>query len=165
MNGESVDIYGFEVAFQRKLDFFRSQFLRNFGVYVNYTYTDSKTKGIFSEDGDERTGLKLPGTAPHMLNASLSWENERFSARVSLNYAGSYLDEVGGDAFEDRYYDEQLFVDANASYRITRWMRLFAEANNLTNQPLRYYQSGVRNRTAQMEYYKPTYTLGLKFEF
>ncbi len=44
-------------------------------------------------------------------------------------------------------------------------MRLFAEANNLTNQPLRYYQGGVRNRTAQMEYYKPTCTLGLKFEF
>ena len=165
MNGESVGIYGFEVAFQRRLDFFRSQFLRNFGIYVNYTYTDSKTKGIFSEDGDERSGLKLPGTAPHMANASLSWENARFSARVSLSYSGSYLDEVGGDAFEDRYYDEQLFLDANASWRITPWMRLFAEANNLTNQPLRYYQGGVRNRTAQMEYYKPTCTLGLKFEF
>ncbi len=165
MNGESVGIYGFEVGFQRKLDFFRSSFLRNFGVYLNYTYTDSKTKGIFNEDGEERTDVELPGTAPHMANASLSWENANFSARVSLNYSGSYLDEVGGDAFEDRYYDEQLFLDANASYRFTPWMRLFAEANNLTNQPLRYYQSGVRNRTAQLEYYKPTYTLGLKFEF
>ncbi len=165
MNGESVSLYGFEAAFQRKLDFFASPFLRNFSVYLNYTYTDSKTKGIFSEDGDERKGLKLPGTAPHMFNASLSWENARFSARVSLNYTGSYLDEVGGDAFEDRYYDRQVFLDANASYRFGGRMRLFVEANNLLDTPLCYYQSGVRNRLAQMEYYKATYTMGLKFEF
>ncbi len=165
MNGENVNIFGFEIAFQRKLDFFRSQFLRNFGIYLNYTYTDSKTKGIYNEDGEQRTDVKLPGTAPHMLNASLSWENERLSARVSLNYTGDYIDEVGGSAFEDRYYDRQLFLDANASYRILPYMRIFAEANNLTNQPLRYYQSGIRNRTAQIEYYKPAFNLGFKFDF
>lgn len=165
MNGDNVDIFGFEVAFQRKLDFFHSPFLKNFGVYLNYTYTDSKTKGIYNEDGEQRTDVKLPGTAPHMFNASLSWENNRLSARVSLNYTGSYIDEVGGSAFEDLYYDRQLFLDANASYRILPYMRIFAEANNLTNQPLRYYQSGIRNRVAQMEYYKPTYNIGLKFDF
>ena len=51
-----------------------------------------------------------------------------------------------------------------ASYSILSWMRIFAEANNLTNQPLRYYQ-GSSERTMQMEYYKPRYTLGLKFDF
>lgn len=165
MNGRNVAVYGFEVAFQRRLDFLPTQFLRNFGVYVNYTYTDSRAKGIRSADGVERIGLRLPGTAPHMLNTSLSWENERFSARVSLNYSGSYLDEIGADAFQDRYYDRQLFLDANASYRVTKWMRIFAEANNLLNTPLRYYQSGVRDRVMQMEYYKPTFIAGLKFEF
>ncbi len=165
MNGENVDVFGFEIAFQRKLDFFRSSFLKNFGIYLNYTYTDSKTKGIYNEDGEQRTDIKLPGTAPHMFNASLSWENSRLSARVSLNYTGSYIDEVGGSAFEDRYYDRQLFLDANASYRILPYMRVFAEATNLTNQPLRYYQSGIRNRTAQLEYYKPTFNMGLKFDF
>ncbi|MDR3141390.1 MAG: TonB-dependent receptor [Tannerellaceae bacterium] len=164
MNGENVDIFGFEVAFQRKLDFFRSRFLRNFGAYLNYTYTGSRTKGIYNEDGEQRTDVKLPGTAPHMFNASLSWENKRLSARVSLNYTGNYIDEVGGSEFEDVYYDRQLFLDANASYRILPYMRVFAEANNLTNQPLRYYQSGVRNRLVQMEYYKPTFNLGLKFD-
>jgi TonB-dependent receptor len=165
MNGRSVSVYGFEVAIQRRLDFFHSPLLRNLGVYLNYTYTDSKAKGIFNEDGDERKNIGLPGMAPHMFNASLSWENSRFAARVSLNYSGSYLDEVGGDEFEDRWYDSQLFVDANASCRIGSHTRIFAEANNLTNQPLRYYQSGVKGRTAQMEYYKPAYTLGLKLEF
>ena len=106
----------------------------------------------------------LPGTAPHMFNASLAWENKKFSARISLNHAAAYLDELGADAFEDRYYDKQTFVDFNASYPIKEWMRFFVEANNLTNQPLRYYQ-GVKNRTAQMEYYMPRYTFGFKFDF
>jgi outer membrane receptor protein involved in Fe transport len=99
-----------------------------------------------------------------MFNSSLSWENKKFSARISLNHTASYLDELGGVEFEDRYYDKQTFLDANASYSILSWMRIFAEANNLTNQPLRYYQ-GSSERTMQMEYYKPRYTLGLKFDF
>jgi len=162
-NGDNVQVYGFEVALQRQFDFFNSPFLKGFGVYVNYTFTESKAKGITNEDGEERTGLSLPGTAPHMFNASLSWENTRFSARLSLNYAAAYLDELGGDAFEDRYYDQQTFLDANASYRITRNLRLFGEANNLTNQPLRYYQ-GVAARTMQMEFYQPRFNLGLKLD-
>lgn len=162
-NGEEVKVYGLEVALQRQLDFLPGKFLKGFGIYTNYTYTRSSAKGIYSLDGDLRTGIMLPGTAPHMFNASLSWENKRFSARASLNYTAAYLDELGGDNFNDRFYDQQLFLDANASYRITKNVRLFAEANNLTNQPLRYYQ-GTSDRTMQMEYYRQRYNFGLKFD-
>lgn len=164
MNGKHVNMFGFEIALQRKLDFFNSRFLRNFNVMLNYTFTHSVTSGIYNEDGEERTDVSLPGTAPHMANASLAWENDRLSARISLNYTAGYLDEVSGDAFGDRYYDDQLFLDANVSYRFGKGIRLFFEANNLTNQPLRYYQ-GIRTRTAQLEYYQGTFTLGLKWDF
>ena len=162
-NGESVDVYGFEVAVQKQLDFLPGDFLKGLGVYVNYTFTESKAKGITSDDGEEREGLGLPRTAPHMFNGSLSWENNKFSARVSANYTAAYLDEIGESAFYDSYYDKQFFLDANASYKVTKQFRIFAEANNLTNQPLRYYQ-GQENRMMQLEYYKPRYTLGLKFD-
>lgn len=162
-NGDNVDVYGFEVAFQRQLDFLPGAFLKGFGVYVNYTHTNSKAKGITNEEGEERSGVKLPGTAPHMFNGSLSWENNRFSSRVSLNYTAGYIDELGGSDFEDIFYGKQLFVDANAAYKITKKLRIFAEANNLTNQPLRYYQ-GIASRTSQMEYYQARYNLGLKFD-
>lgn len=162
-NGDKVNLYGFEVAFQRQLDFLPGKFLQGFGVYANYTYTKSKAKGIAGEDGVLREGLGLPRTAPHMLNGSLSWENNKFSARVSANYTAAYLDEIGKDAFNDAYYDKQFFLDANASYKITPQLRVFAEANNLTDQPLRYYQGDVA-RMKQLEYYKPRYTLGVKFD-
>lgn len=162
-NGENVKVYGFEVALQRQLDFLPGNFLKGFGVYANYTFTKSSTNGIYNEDGELRKGIALPGSAPHMLNASLSWENKKFSARVSLNYAAAYIDELGGNDFEDRFYDKQLFVDANASYTIVKWLRVFAEVNNITNQPLRYYQ-GESSRTMQMEYYRQRLNLGLKFD-
>jgi TonB-dependent receptor len=163
-NGEKVSVYGFEVAVQRQLDFIPGKFFKGLGIYLNYTYTDSKAEGITNADGDERKDVTLPGTAPHMFNSSLSWENKKFSARISLNYTADYLDELGGDSFDDRFYDKQTFVDANASYKFTKQLRIFAEANNLTNQPLRYYQ-GVSARTMQMEYYQARFNLGLKFDF
>jgi TonB-dependent receptor len=163
-NGENVSVYGFEVAVQRQLDFIPGKFFKGLGVYLNYTFTDSEAKGITNADGEERKDVTLPGTAPHMFNSSLSWENKKFSARISLNYAADYLDELGGDSFDDRFYDKQTFIDANASYKFTSKLRVFAEANNLTNQPLRYYQ-GVVARTMQMEYYQARFNLGLKFDF
>ncbi len=163
-NGKSVDVYGFEVALQRRLDFLPGKFLKGFGIYLNYTYTKSKAKGIADEDGNERDNVSLPGTAPHMFNGSLSWENKRFSARVSTNFAADYLDELGADSYQDSYYDKQFFLDANAAYKITPNIRLFAEANNLTNQPLRYYQ-GVASNTKQVEYYQARFNFGLKFDF
>jgi TonB-dependent receptor len=163
-NGESVDVYGFELAIQRQLDFLPGKFLRGFGIYANYTFTKSKAKGITNSDGEPRENVTLPGTAPHMLNASLSWENRRLAVRVSANYTAAYIDELGGDAFGDVFYDKQFFLDANASYKVSKVARFFAEATNLTNQPLRYYQ-GTVGQTRQMEYYRPRYNVGVKFDF
>ncbi|MHA3789822.1 TonB-dependent receptor [Flavobacterium hauense] len=161
-NGDNVDVYGFEVAFQRQLDFLPG-FMKYFGIYANYTYTESKAKGIADEDGNERKDVSLPGTAPHMFNGSLSWEHGRFSGRASVNFTSDYLDELGSDEFNDTYYDKQLFLDINASLKITKNLRMFAEAKNLTNQPLRYYQ-GISSRVMQLEYYQARFNIGLKFD-
>jgi outer membrane receptor protein involved in Fe transport len=83
--------------------------------------------------------------------------------RVAANWTSAYIDEYGESAFFDRYYDKQLFVDANASYRILPNLRLFVDANNLTNQPLRYFQ-GVATRVAQAEFYNARFQAGIKFD-
>nr|WP_297308085.1 TonB-dependent receptor [uncultured Flavobacterium sp.] len=163
-NGDKVSVYGFEVAFQRQLDFIPGNFFKNLGLYANYTYTKSKAKGITNEDGTVRDGLGLPRTAPHMLNGSLAWENGKFSARISANYTSRYLDEIGGNEFEDSYYDKQFFLDFNMSYKFKDNWRVFFEANNLTNQPLRYTQ-GDSNRMKQLEYYQSRFNLGIKYDF
>ena len=65
--------------------------------------------------------------------------------------------------FEDRFYDEQFFLDFNATVFLSRNLQVYANLNNITNQPLRYYQ-GARNRTMQMEYYSTRLTFGVKYD-
>lgn len=158
-NGGSADVYGFETSIQRQFDFLPGIW-KGLGIFANYTFTDSRTAGIQEREGDN---LRLPGTARNMFNASLSFETEKLVLRVSVNHASGYLDEVGSSTFDDFYYDQQTFLDVNASYAITKNWRFFAEANNLTNQPLRYYQ-GIRPRTAQEEYYNVRMNFGVKFD-
>jgi len=144
---------------QRQLDFLPGA-LRGLGVYLNYTFTESTTTGIQERENDD---LGLTGTAKNMFNASLSYENKRLVIRASLNYASDYIDLIGGSSFNDIYYDKQTFLDVNASYAVTPKWRVYFEANNLTNQPLRYYQ-GISERTYQEEFYNSRISAGIKFD-
>ena len=161
-NGEDASILGAEVSFQRQLDFLPG-FAKNFSLMLNYTYLTSKADGIRNADGDERADLDLPGTAPNMFNGSLAYATKKMSLRLSANYSDAYIDEIGGSAFEDRYYGEQFLVDFNATYKIGNGFTVYADLNNITNQSLRYYQ-GVKARTMQMEYYGRRLTFGLKYD-
>ena len=162
LNGDDASVLGFEFAFQRKLDFLPG-FAKNFSIYLNYTHLTSDANGIRNEDGDERTDLDLPNTAPNMFNASLGYANKRLSIRLSSNFSDAYVDEIGGRAFEDRYYDEQFFLDFNASFAFNKGLSVYLDLNNITDQPLRFYQ-GVKNRTMQREYYGRRLTFGLKYD-
>ena len=150
-NGKSASVFGIELAIQKEL-------IDNLNVAANYTFTDSETDSV-----DGRNDVPLAGAVENMYNVSLAYETDKFFVRASYNYAGEQLDELGGDAWEDRYYDEQKFLDLNASYNLTDKIRLFAEAKNLTNQPLRYYQ-GSKEKTMQLEYYQMSWNLGLKID-
>lgn len=162
-NGGNADLLGFEISFQRQLDFLPGIW-KGLGIYLNYTNITSNAEGIRNEDGELREDVDLPGTSPQMFNASLSFENKKLVLRASLNYSDAYIDELSDEAFYDRYYDEQLFIDFNGSYAFTDNLRLFAEVNNITNQPLRYFQ-GVQERTMQMEYYNMRFNVGIKYDF
>lgn len=162
LNGDGASVFGLELAFQRQLDFLPG-FARNFSLYLNYTYLSSSADGIRNEDGDEREDIDLPNTAPNMFNGSLAYADKKFSARLSANFSDSYIDEIGGNEFEDRYYDTQLFIDFNASFQINSNLSLYADLNNITNQPLRYFQS-VKERTQQVEFYGQRLTFGLKYD-
>ncbi len=106
--------------------------------------------------------------APHMFNGSLSYENKNLVLRLSANFTSAYVDDsddagYNADQFFDRYYDKQFFLDFNGSYALNKKLRIFTEVNNITNQGLRYYQ-GVKERTAQTEFYGVRFNMGIKFD-
>ncbi|WP_299259631.1 TonB-dependent receptor [uncultured Aquimarina sp.] len=162
LNGENASIFGVELSIQRQLDFLPG-FAKNFSVYLNYTFLTSSADGIRNEDGEERSDLDLPNTSPNMFNGSLGYNNNKLSLRLSANFSDAYIDEIGGNSFEDRYYDKQFFLDFNASYAINKNLSVYADLNNITNQPLRFYQ-GISERTMQAEYYERRLTFGLKYD-
>lgn len=156
VNGATASLIGFEVAVQRQINQ-----LPGLGLFANYTYTSSSTEnpGISDEKID------LPGTAEHSLNTSVSYNKGAVDLRVSFNYNSSYLDPDALDLTPglERFYDAVTYLDVNGMYRVNNNLRVFFNANNLLNQPLRFY-AGDKDRTYQAEYYGPTFNLGIKYD-
>jgi TonB-dependent receptor len=161
INGGNANIFGIELAGQRQLDFLPG-FWKGFGLYTNYTYTTSSVSD-FRIEGREDDDISLPGTAKHTFNGSLSYDSERFTFRTSVNYSTDFVDEFGEEAFYDRYYDKAIHLDVNANYSISPKFRVYAEVNNLLNQPLYYYQ-GISSRLMQAEYYNVRFQFGVKID-
>jgi len=161
INGGNANLFGAEIAFQRQLGFI-SPALQPLGVYLNYTFIQSEVTD-FNFEGREGEELDLPGSPTHTLNFSLAYENSRFSSRLSLNYASDFIDEVGDEAFADRYYDQVTYLDFNINYSINNNWVVYFNANNLLNQPLRFFQ-GESSRTMQSEFYNARFDLGIKFD-
>jgi TonB-dependent receptor len=163
LNGGDATIAGVEVAYQQQFTFLPGAF-KGIGIYLNYTYTYSEVKN-FEIEGREDEKLSLPGTPENTFNASLSYEYKNIQFRASLNMADAFRDSegIGESSFYDRWYDNVTYLDLNASYTIKKNWKIFVEANNLTNQPLRYFQ-GIDERTMQVEYYNVKLTAGVKFD-
>ena len=164
MNAYDARVYGVEAAYQRDFGFITPA-LRCLGFYGNYTYTHSTTRNYNSrlgiEDGDD---VKMAGSPEHTANASLYFEKNGINIRLSYNFASSFIDQMNTGSRElDRYYDKVNYLDLNASYTWGKQTKftIFAEANNLLNQPLRYYQ-GQKDRTMQVEYYGVKVNAGFK---
>ncbi len=164
MNAYDARIFGIEVAYQRDFGFIAPA-LRCIGFYGNYTYTHSTTRNYNSRLGiQEGDDVKMAGSPEHTANASLYFEKNGLNLRLSYNFASSFIDMMNtGSRALDRYYDRVNYLDLNASYTWGKQQKftIYAEANNLLNQPLRYYQ-GERNRTMQAEFYGVKVNGGIK---
>ncbi len=164
-NGAEATLFGFEFALQRRLDFLPG-FLNNLYFYSNYTFTSSTADNpVLNEQVEGDEDIELPGTAPHTLNLALTYQDAQLVLGVTFNYSSPYLDpdELDLTPGLERYYDKVTYLDVTGSFAFTPQIRFFFEANNLLNQPLRYY-AGESNRTYQAEYYNARFTAGIKFD-
>ncbi len=176
VNGQNAYLYGFEASYQQHLSFLPGA-LSGFGINANYGYTASKEKGFPLRLDQPR----LIDQATNTWRVSPSFDNKRLSARVGLAYDGpsefqySYISPAlvsgadvsnlgptgpSGDIWTLAHYQ----VDAQASYRIWRGLSAKVVGLNLNNEVFGYYQ-GSDQFLNQREYYKPTYTGGLRYNF
>ena len=61
----------------------------------------------------------------HVGNVAASYERFGFSGRVSVNFHGSYVDQIGADAtLLDRFYDQATQLDLSLTQKVTRNLRV-----------------------------------------
>jgi TonB-dependent receptor len=151
VNGESGTLYGAEVAYQNRWN-------SGFGIYFNYTWADSTAHYTTRDD------TQLQGQAQNVGNLALIFEKWGFSGRISLNYNGKSLFEVGSEASRDLFVDDHMQLDFSAQQSIGKVVTLYLEAINLTNEPYRVYE-GSSDWTRQSEWYSWWGTIGVKLNF
>ena len=157
LNGEDATLSGIELQWYQALTFLPAPF-DGLGIYLNYTNTTSEAK---YEDRDPTT---LPGQASNIGNIGLSYEKSGFAAKISANFHGEYIDEIGDDEDEDVYYADNLQLDVSASYTMKNNIKIYMDATNLTNSPLLYYE-GDSEFPIQREFYSFGVRAGVKVDF
>jgi TonB-dependent receptor len=156
-NGEEGSILGLELGWQRAL-------VAGFSLGVSGTWSDGEASVLGADAGDPSRDLPFVKQSDFIGQAALSFEQKRFFARLGYTYRTDYLDEIGGEALEDRYVDAYYQLDFYGSYAFSRSWKVFVEVNNLTNGPFEAYW-GESGRLSQYEEYGVSGALGLKWQY
>ena len=160
------NIRGFEINLQTDFFFLPAPFDK-FGVTANYTHISSKLSYLTGTSIAATTTSTTPtasnsfaegpflNTSPDAFNATLYYENSRWSARVSGAFRKRYVNRfplasgtcsVGtttnagaacnSPVFSDFGYNEDtLNLDVAFAFNLTDFAKLTLEARNLTNDP------------------------------
>ncbi|WP_443026858.1 TonB-dependent receptor [Sphingomonas sp. LT1P40] len=139
-NGAGASLKGAEIAIQAPFKFLPG-FLSNFGGIVNATFVDSTAS--YTQQGPATVpGGALPsvvrentlyGLSKRQYNATLYYEDSKFSARASVSYRGPFTDagSATGNIFEG--YSAITNVDASVRYKLTDYLEVSVEGTNLTD--------------------------------
>ena len=106
---------------------------------------------------------RFPGQSEHVGNLALAYEKYGITARLSWNYNGKKLLEVGGDIEEDIWVDNHAQLDFMFRVQATKKFSFVFEVINITNEPYTAYENDP-DRIRQQEYYDWWATLGVRFD-
>ncbi|MCK7598952.1 TonB-dependent receptor [Microbulbifer sp. CAU 1566] len=157
VNGEGGELSGIELQYQQ-------MFFDNYGLILNYTYVDSEMNY-----GTEEEPLYdvLTGMSKNTYNATVYYENEDWSARVSYAKRSDYLTQSPAavrNGNDTEYTEGTGNIDFVASYNVNDNWKLSFEGINLTNEANRQMidSSGriVVDHTTGRQYY-----VGAQYKF
>ncbi len=145
-NAGTAFVQGWEFSYQQQFTFLPG-FLKGLSGLVNYTVLD--THGNFGGGGSLSTG-QVAGFVPRTANASLTWRYRRFSTRLLVNYAGTFLTNYNATSpARNLYRLDRTLTNLGFSYQLRPAVNLTLDIDNLTNVPQRRYR-GIPD---QMEYF------------
>ncbi len=155
-NGDSGELFGVEFAFQKNFTSWNGGW-GGLGLNANYTYVDSEARY------PNRDATSLPGQSENVGNIALVYEKYGISTRLSWNYNGKNLLEVGDEAAEDLWVDDHAQLDFMFHVQVGKQWGLVLEFINITDEPFTVYE-GSPDYMRQQEYYGWWATLGVRFD-
>jgi len=166
-NAGSAYIAGLELSFQQHFTYLPG-FFSGFGISANYSYATSQAKNLPGRSDSP----PLLRQAPNTWNISPTYDRGRVSLRTGLAYNGaniySYFFQDGATGgVHGPFGDFSLFshfqVDAQGSVYLGKGFTAIVSGLNLNNEVFGFYYGSPQYWT-QREYYKPTYTFGLRWD-
>jgi TonB-dependent receptor len=164
---------GIEINIQQPFTFLPAPF-DGFGGLVNYTYVKSDIVYLQASANplaptnplattSTPVSDQLTNLSPRSWNATLYFENDLFSVRVSGAYRGEYLTRVpGGNGADVAGKYETLNIDMSASVNVTDWLSLSLEGINLTDEFDDRWQSRARQNSESYEHSGRQFFLGFR---
>jgi len=129
-NGEGATIKGAELGVNLPFSAFTSGMLADFGVLGNLTYVDSNQDVNFGGTIIETT---FPGVSKYSANGTVYFDDGRLSVRVSGAYRSDYNTGNSGNGNFLEGFGESFNLDAAIRYRVTDYLELTLDGNNLTD--------------------------------
>lgn len=156
-------VEGYEISLQLPF-YFLDGWLSNFGFIANYThitseidYVDATGAVVVSDD--------LTGLSGESWNATLYYEGERLSARVSGAYRSDYLTTIPGRNANTSESTASTFnVDFASAFQVSQRVRLTLEALNLTDEVSDQYLS-PDDRMSFYHHYGTQVLAGVRFNY
>ena len=158
-NGQKGKIKGVELAGQYAFDN-GIAWLRGFGVAANYTFVDATA----SREDAAALDCGYPGLSKQSYNASLFYENETFSARVSYNWRNKFAVDCGGGSTQPRTRAAYGQYDLSLRYNITPKIALYLDGINLSNSRMHEYANN-ESQFLTLEDVGRRVNAGLRFAF
>jgi len=158
IQGSGNSIQGAEFDYRQGFTFLPG-LLSNTGMEFNATYAPSNTGET------DLAGNKIPfqDNSAESGNFILWYQDKRFQTRVAYNYRSkrAVQDSVGGIAGMEMYEAPQQYLDASVSYKFSKYVQVFLEGTNLTNEYQRYYLVWT-DQPAHSTFSERMYMLGVR---
>ncbi|MDB5433202.1 MAG: hypothetical protein JWP35_4318 [Caulobacter sp.] len=160
VNSSGGTLKGVEINYQQPFTFLPG-FLSHTGFLGNFTYVESQVNYPGVVGKQDLTGLSHRG-----YNATLYYEDSKFSARVSVAYRSKYLTRVPGQetGTDVDGANATTNVDASLQYTINEHFKVTLEGVNLTDE----YQDQYNDSSNRVSFYHHTgseYIFGVRYTF
>ncbi len=174
VNAGSGWVTGFEASILKNFTFLPGP-LAGLGLSANYSRTASQADGLQGIGRSDSPALLRQ--APNAWNIGPTYNHKRLFVAMGMSYndasiyAYQYTDGTGGSAaspygikgpYGDNYLYPHFQVDAQANIELPRNFTMIVDGLNLNNEVFGFY-NGSPQFVVQREYYKPTYSLGLRW--